>query len=192
MRRFLRVILPLAIVAVIVVIVVAVVTARPALDDDEKAVGTAWGPLATELDARYGDLAQVNDRLRDLTGPVHDLAEETHDELAAWRDSADKSVAARAAIANRIEELRRRLFTTAQASERVRQDDALAAAVATIADQPEPGSAGAYNTAVDAYAKAREGPVIGVLAPVLGYGAIPRFAVVAVVAPAPTTAPAAP
>ena len=179
--RLLRVLLPLVILAVVVGGAVSVLKARPDLQHAEHAVQTAWSPLETELTTRYDTLSKADDALRDLPGPVGDLARTLHTALLRWQ-AARGNAPAGVDAANALEALGRRLVTAARTSDRTRNDPAVVelldryAADTTIATSGPGSAAGAFNHAVAAYEHQRRGPVRAVVARLLGDDNIAAFA----------------
>ena len=181
--RVLVYVLVVAVVAFVVVGAVSVLSARPELNDAKQHVNRTWSPLATELGPRYAQLAQADDELLTLTGPVRTLADHVHSAVNDWNNAkAHGSVAAQVRAANNLEALSRRLVVAARASERVKADPQMTSAVDTFAGDPTFSAAGgittvaAFNQAVKDYEKERNGPVRGVVATVLNAPNIPAFA----------------
>ena len=113
--RVLRVILPLVIVLVVVAGVVAVLSARPDQQRAKRTVDRAWTPLSNDLAQRYLLLTAADEKVRGLSGPVHDLAESVHTALERWQAAATrKSVESKVRAANTLEALGRRLVAAAR------------------------------------------------------------------------------
>jgi len=178
--RFLRVLLPLAIVVAAVAAVLSVVSARPDLQDAKRGVDRAWPPLQAQLQPHYSLLSQADAHLQTVTGPVRTLADQVKDGLARWQSAVESGdVAAQVRAANSLEALSRRLVATARTSPRATGDAGSALAVAAFANGAatvaQGGAVDTFNKAVTAYQKQRRGPVRSVVATMLGDRDIPAF-----------------
>jgi hypothetical protein len=165
------------IVLAVVIAFVAIFTARPDQQDAKRDVGAAWQPLADDLNERYILLVAADNQMRDLPGPVSELADDVHTALQRWtRVKEQESVEPQVRAANTLEALGRRLVAAAQDSQRVQEHQEAKRAVEAFSDAPTPGQrVAAYNAAVRRYAQERRGPIRGVVATMLGHEDIPAF-----------------
>jgi hypothetical protein len=182
-RRILRVVLPLAILAIAVAAAASVLSARPDLRDAERAVERAWAPVALDLTRQYRAIDDADERLRALPGPVHDLAEELHAAVQRWNEAIGQGdVGPQVRAANTVEATRRRLVAAARVSPRVEGDPQAARAVVTLSTDTAGSRVEQFNEAVHRYERERRGPVRRLVAALLGNGHVPAFA------PAPVAA----
>ncbi len=180
--RIARMLLPLLIVAVAVFGIVSVVSARPDLQGAKKHVDQTWVPVREGLTARYVVLKNATDALKQMPGPVRELAGGVDTALTTWQNSANSSVATQVRAANNVEALARRLVTTARASDRVKND----ANASQLIDEYAQNSSlslltlATFNKAVASYERERRGPLRGVVATVLGDDDIPALSPAAI------------
>ena len=181
--RVLRVLLPLAIVIAVVAAAVSLFTARPDLEHAKRGLDRAWTPVATRLGAHYTLLSAADGKLRGLSGPVRELADDVKVAIVRWQGAvASRDVEAQVHAANDLEALGHRLVATARDSRRVRADAGVSAAVEAYATDPAYATAtttaavDAFNRAVNTYEQQRRGPVRAVVASLLGDDDIPAFA----------------
>ena len=174
--RLVRVLIPLAIVALVVAAASSVLSARPDLQKAKRTVDADWSPLAARLDTRYVRLESANAALQQIPGPVSSVFADVEAGLGRWRDArAHGSIAAQVAAANDVEGLARQLVATANASPRLAGDHAVLTAFAPFLTDPTRQStdAIAFNRAVTSYEHGRRGPVRSILAALMSDDAIP-------------------
>ena len=172
--RFVRVLVPVLIVAAVVAAGSSVLSARPDLQKARRNVDASWSSLSGRLDQRYVLLAAVDEKFRPIPGPIHSLVSDVDGALGRWRDArAHSSVASQVHAANDVEGLARRLVATASVSPRVRSNAAALTALGRFLRDPSRGPAGAFNDVVAKYEHERHGPVREVVASVLGDDSIP-------------------
>jgi hypothetical protein len=178
MRR-LRWIVVLVAVLLVVAVVAALVLVRPGLEDGRDRVDRGWTPLRPALIARYDALEDVATALADAGAADRAVTKDLERELARWQRYAVRGPkhtdpATEVAIANSLEELARRVLANLIASQRLRTNEPLQAALQAY-DQaivPEP-EVRAYNRAVRAYEDDRSGFVERIVAGALGYDSRP-------------------
>jgi len=173
--RVVRVLLAVLIAAAVVGAGSSVLSARPDLQKTKHDVDTSWSTLSRQLDTRYVLLAQVDDKLRPIAGPVHALVTDVDTALSRWHDVYGRSdVATQVGAANTLEALARRLVATASASPRVTKNaSALQALSPFLANPARADVANGFNKNVASYEHERRGPVRAVVASILGDDAIP-------------------
>jgi hypothetical protein len=175
--RAVRFVVPLVIVAVLVAAASSVLATRPGIDDAHNKVDASWNALAAELGQRYSLLANADERLGALPGPVAAIALEVDAAITRWQGRRGTApVDEQVAAANTLEALGRRLVVTAAASPAVANDAAAKQALAEYLADQSFAQAGAFNAAVAAYEAERRGPVRRLVASVFGNGSIPAFA----------------
>jgi hypothetical protein len=165
------------VVLAVVIALVAVFSARPDQQDAKRDVGAAWQPLADDLNERYILLVAADNEVRQVPGPVSELADDVHSALQRWRRASERnSIEPQVRAANTLEALSRRLVAAATVSQHVQTDEKAKRAVDAFSSAPTPGARVAtYNAAVRRYAQERSGPVRGLVATVLGHDEIPAF-----------------
>jgi hypothetical protein len=175
--RILRMLLPFVLVLAVVAVGVAVFTARPDQQGAKRNVDRTWTPLANDLKNRYYLLTAADDKVRALSGPVHEIAENVHDALTRWQTVATgRAVESQVFAANTLEALGGRLVAAARDSDRVKANhDATAAVEAFAGDHPSAARVETFNDAVQKYARERRGPVRGLVAGVFGGHDISAF-----------------
>jgi hypothetical protein len=176
--RVVRVLLLVLVAAVVVGAASSVLSARPDLQNAKRDVDTSWSALSGQLSQRYLLLADANQKLQPIPGPIRGLVGDVGAALTNWRDAKEHgAVAAQVKAANNVEGLARRLVATAAVSPRVKSNpDAQKALVKFIGDGSRAGaSAGDFNKSVETYEHERRGPVRAVVASVLGDGTIPAL-----------------
>jgi hypothetical protein len=172
--RVVRVLLAVLVVAAVVAAGSSVLSARPDLQKAKHNVDTSWSTLSGRLDHRYVLLANVDDKIRPIPGPIHALVSDVDGALARWRDvRTHSSVARQVDAANDLEALARRLLATASASPRVKNNTAVLPALGAFLADASRDAATDFNRDVVSYEHERRGPVRTVVASVLGDGAIP-------------------
>jgi hypothetical protein len=172
--RFVRVLLPVLIVAAVVGAGSSVLSARPDLQKAKRNVETSWSSLSGQLDQRYLALQKVDDGLRPILGPMHALVGSVDGAIAHWHDVRGKAgVATQVAAANDVEALARRLVATEAVSPRVKGNATLLQTVAAFLADHTQAAAGDFNKLVTSYEHTRRGPVRAVVAAILGYRSIP-------------------
>ena len=122
--RVVRVLVPVALIAVAVAAVVSVLSARPDLSNARSRVDGAWSQLAPRLDTRYQLLADASTKLSAVQGPVHSVAGGVNTAVVRWRQDRQSHapVADQVRAANDLEATGRQLVATASASPRVKGD----------------------------------------------------------------------
>jgi hypothetical protein len=178
--RVVRVLVPVALIAVAVAAVVSVLSARPDLSNARSRVDGAWSQLAPRLDTRYQLLADASTKLSAVQGPVHSVAGGVNTAVVRWRQDRQSHapVAEQVRAANDLEATGRQLVATASASPRVKGDaPAQAALDAYLSDKALSAAAGSngFNPTVAAYERERRGPVRAVVASMFGDGNIPAL-----------------
>lgn len=172
--------LALALVALVVVaVVVAVVSVQPALSDARDRVDQAWAPLRPALVARYQSLAAVELTLVAAGGQARTVTKDLGVALTQWQHTARvDDPATQAPLANDLEALALRVKANVAASERLRGNVVLGAALASFdrAVVSPPGVA-AYNRVVRDYQQQRSGAVHHLVASVFGFDARPTLAI---------------
>ena len=180
--RWLRIFLPLLLVALVVAAVVLVFSSRNDLRQARGRVNTAWEPLQSQLDSRYDVLhtAFSNDTIRSVPGPFHTIVTQVAFAYQHWRDLEQHhgSVADEVAAANDLEAAGRRLVQAAQQAPRLKGNEGALAAIVAYANNSLPSSAGVvvdFETQVARFQKLRDRPANQLAARVLGYDAIPDY-----------------
>jgi hypothetical protein len=176
--RWLRIFIPLLLVAVLVAGTVLVLTSRSDLQKSRGRVEDAWQPLFHSLDDRYGTLHTAYTAVNTTPGPLKQIVREVSSDYLHWRDLEQHdagNVAAAVEAANALEASGRRLVVAARTAPRLKGDEARLSAVDAFAARPIPDSAGAFDDAVDAYEKLRARPSYTLAARILGYDSIPSF-----------------
>ena len=174
MRR-LRWVVVLVAVLLVVAVVAALLLVRPGLEDGRDRVDQRWTPLRPALSARYDALDGVATALADAGAGERTVTKDLDDTLARWQQYAVRGPkhtdpATEVTIANSLEGLARRVLANLIASEKLRTNEPLQAAVQTY-DQaivPEP-AVRAYNRAVRGYEDDRSGVLERLVAGALGY-----------------------
>jgi hypothetical protein len=175
--RVVRFLLPFAIVLVVVAGVVALFSARPEIENARRDVDEAWTPLAAQLTEQYVRLDAADDKLRGLSGPVSELANDMHDAIGTWQQlQGGDDLAAQVRAANTVESLSRRLVTAAQVSERVKGNKDAEQAILVIAAKDPSDAVTAFNAAVISYEEERRGPVRSIIASATGHERVPVYA----------------
>ena len=174
--RVVRVLLPVLIVAAVVFAGSSVLSARPDLQKAKRNVDTSWAALSGPLSVRYNLLADANQKLQPIPGPIRGLVGDVGAALTNWRDAREHgAVAAQVKAANNVEGLARRLVATAAVSPRVKNDPDAQKALITFIGNGSRAGAVDFNESVKSYEHERRGPVRAVVATVLGDGAIPAL-----------------
>src|SRR5262245_32745053 len=120
--RWLRIFIPLLLVAVLVAGTVLVLTSRNDLQKSRNRVKDAWAPLRSSLDSRYFALRAANDAVRDTPGPLKQIGTDVASDYAHWRDLKDHdptNVVAGVEAANALEADGRRLVIAARKAPRL-------------------------------------------------------------------------
>jgi len=175
--RFMRIFIPLLVIAAIVAGVVVVLTSRSELQSARGRVDATWRPLRTALDARYQTLATANDAVRKTPGPLHQIVVAIDRANRDWGDleANGGSVAAQVTAANRLEALGRRLVVAARAAPRLAGKPALATVGAFATLAPPKSAAAHFAAAVSHYERERDRPARRLAAGILGYKAVPAY-----------------
>jgi hypothetical protein len=176
--RWLRIFVPLLLVAVLVAGTVLVFTSRSDLQSSRRRVDDSWSPLRTALDSRYLTLRTANDAVKNTPGPLKQIAAQVASDYKHWRDLEEHdsgNVAAAVEAANALEAGGRRLVRAARVAPRLQSDQAALSAVDAFAARPIPEPAGAFDDAVHEFEKLRARPSYTLAARILGYDAIPDF-----------------
>jgi len=177
--RWLRIFVPLLLVAALVAAVVLVFSSRSDLSDARGRVDDAWVPLRHQLDSRYDVLhtAFADDALRTVPGPFHAIVQNVAFAYQHWRDleTHDGSVSSEVQAANDLEAAGRRLVYAAHQAPRLKGRQSALDKVDTYASQTTPGDAKQFEAAVARFEKVRSRPANQLAARVLGYDAIPGY-----------------
>jgi hypothetical protein len=177
--RWLRIFVPLLLVAVLVAGVVLVFSSRSDLKDARGRVDAAWEPLHTQLDSRYDVLhtAFTYDPIKTVPGPFHSIVRQAANSYQHWRDleSHNGSVGAEVQAANDLEAAARRLVYAAHQAPRLKGNQAALDKVDAYNAQRIPSTAGDFEIQVARFEKVRSRPVNQLAARVLGYDAIPNY-----------------
>jgi hypothetical protein len=177
--RWLRIFVPLVLVALVVAAVVLVFTSRRDLRDARGRVDEAWAPLRHDLNARYDALhtAFSADAVVGVPGPLHSIVQDAAQAYQHWRDleTHDGSVAAEVAAANDLEAAGRRFVYAAHQAPRLKGNQAALGLADAYAAQAIPTEAKAFDIEVARFQKVRTQPANRLAARVLGYDAIPDY-----------------
>ena len=170
--------LALALVALVVVaVVVAVVSVQPALSDARDRVDQAWAPLRPALVARYQSLAAVELTLVAAGGQARTVTKDLSVALTQWQhDVRVDDPATQAPLANDLEGLALRVKANFVASDRLRGNPGLVAALGAF-DQAvvSPPAVAVYNRAVRDFQQQRSGAVHHLVASLFGFDARPTL-----------------
>jgi hypothetical protein len=181
MLRWLRVFVPVLLVALIVAGVVLVFSSRNDLRNARARVDAAWNPLQKQLDSRYDVLhaAFANDAIRTLPGPFHTIATQVALAYQHWRDLEQHqgTVAAEVAAANDLEAAGRRFVNAAQQAPRLKGNQAALALVDAYANNTLRNAQQVkdFESQVARFQKLRDRPANRLAARVLGYSSIPDY-----------------
>ena len=179
--RWLRIFLPLVLVALLVAAVVLVFSSRNDLRQARARVDASWTPLRDKLDARYAVLhtAFANDSVKSVPGPVHAIVENTATTWQHWRDllTHQGSVADEVATANDLEAAGRRLVHAVRAAPRLQNNQSAQAAITKYANTALPNVTviADFEHQAERFQKLRDRPANRLAARVLGYAAIPDY-----------------
>jgi len=177
--RWLRIFVPLLLVAVLVAAVVLVFSSRSDLKDARGRVDAAWVPLQQDLGSRYDVLhvAFTDDSIKSVSGPFHSIVRQTANSYQHWRDlvAHNGSVAAEVQAANDLEAAGRRLAYAAHQAPRLKGNQPALAKVDAYTAQSIPSTAAKFEIQVARFEKIRSRPVNQLAARVLGYDAIPDY-----------------
>lgn len=172
--------LVLALVALVVVgFVVAVVTVQPGLSDARDRVDQTWSPLRPALVARYRSLAGVELALVAAGGQARTVTKDLGAALTEWQRTARvDDPATQAPLANDLEALALRVKANVAASDRLRGNTGLRAALAAFdVAVVNPPAVATYNQAVREYQQQRSGAVHHLVASLFGFDARPTLVV---------------
>src|SRR3954471_22487821 len=177
--RWLRIFVPLLLVAVLVAAVVLVFSSRSDLKDARGRVDEAWVPLQGDLGSRYDVLhsAFTYDPIKSVSGPFHSIVRQTANSFQHWRDlvTHDGSVAAEVQAANDLEAAARRFVYAAHQAPRLKGNQPALDKVDAYNALTPPSTAGKFEIQVARFEKVRSRPVNQLAARVLGYDAIPDY-----------------
>ena len=175
--RFLRIFVPLLLVAAIVAGAVVVLTSRNDLQRSRKRVDDAWSQLRPALNQRYDALAAANDAVKSIPGPLHQIVDQVGTQYGQWQhlEHDGGSVTSEVVAANDLESLGRRLVLAARAAPRLSTDPAALGKVNTFAALTPPGAATRFDTAVAEFERARNRPARSLAARILGYKSVPAY-----------------
>lgn len=156
---------------------------RGRLDDARSKVDDTWKPLRTSLAQRYFTLAVVDTAFRDAGAGDRAVARDLARLLDQWgrQQNADEIDAdAEAETANRLEGVARRIIAAYNASARLKEKEALVAAIEGFqaATVPTPPLT-AYNDAVRDYQETRDSVLWAPTADLFGYDARPALTLAA-------------
>jgi hypothetical protein len=177
--RWLRIFVPLLLVAVLVAAVVLVFSSRSDLRSERGRVDKQWVPLRKQLDSRYDVLhnAFTDDGIRTVPGPFHAIVQNVAFAYQHWRDleTHDGSTASEVQAANDLEAAGRRLAYAAHQAPRLKGNQSVLSKVDAFASQATPTRAKRFEEEVTKFEKVRNRPVNRLAARVLGYDAIPGY-----------------
>ena len=179
--RWLRVFVPLLLVAVIVAGVVLVFTSRSDLREARGRVDTAWTPLQSQLDVRYDVLHSsfTDGAVRGVPGPLNSIVRNVAMAYQHWRDLGqhDGSVASEVAAANDLEAAGRRFVYAAHLAPRLQGNQSALAAIDAYANNqlPKPETVAKFEAEAAHFEKLRDQPANRLAARVLGYRSIPDY-----------------
>jgi hypothetical protein len=173
--RWLRIFVPLLLVAVLVAGTVLVLTSRSELRDSRSQVDREWDALDRDLDARYDALHRAKEKVKDTPGPLAQIVKDVTSAYAHWTDLErhPRDVADEVAAANQLEAAGRRLVVAANAAPRLEGDEDALAAVDHFAALRLPERTERFNESVAEFEDLRSRPSYTLAARILGYDAIP-------------------
>ena len=177
MRRRLGWLVLALVILVVVAAVVAVVTVRPSLSDARDKVDRAWTPLQAPLVVRYQALGAVDAALVTGGQASRTVTQDLGAELRQWQQVAHANdPAVQTPIANDLEGLAQRVKVNLVVSPHLQALPQLRAALNTFDSAVvNPPAVRAFNSAVDAYQRARTGAIKRLVADVFGFGARPEL-----------------
>ena len=174
--RWLRIFVPLLLVAVLVAGTVLVLTSRSDLQKSRERVDDAWTNLEHDLEARYDALHRANAAVNDTPGPLTQIAKDVTSAYQHWTDLQNhpRGVADEVAAANTLEATGRRLVRAARKAPRLAGNEQALAAVDGFAALrlPERKTAD-FNEQVARFEDLRGRPSYTLAARLLGYDEIP-------------------
>src|SRR3954471_23185686 len=176
--RWLRIFIPLLLVAVLVAGTVLVLSSRSELNKSRGRVDRAWSALHPALHDRYEALHVANEAVKDIPGPLHRIVLEVDGDYSHWHDLEvhdASSLSAEVEAANDLESVGRRLVVAARAAPRLTDNQPALGAVDAFAKLGLPETATAFDDAVSKFEQLRGKPSYTLAARVLGYDAIPSF-----------------
>jgi hypothetical protein len=175
--RWLKIFVPLLLVAVLVAGAVVVFSSRSELQKSRGRVDDAWAELHRDLRVRYDALHTANDAVKDVTGPLGKIRREVADDYVRWRDldERDGSVASEVEAANALESSGRRLVFAALAAPRLKGNQEKLGKIDAYATLPLPDSAANFEAAVTKFEELRARPSYSLAARILGYDSIPDY-----------------
>jgi hypothetical protein len=174
--RWLRIFIPLLVIAAVVAGVIVVLTSRSELQSARRQVNLTWSPLRTELDTRYKVLAAANAAVNDVPGPLHLIVAQVATASNEWHDllANGGSVGAEVTAANKLEALGRRLVQAARKAPRLRGKGELAT-INDYASSAPPRGITPFEAAVSHYERERNRPARRLAASILGYKSVPAY-----------------
>jgi hypothetical protein len=177
--RWLRIFVPLLLVAVLVAAVVLVFSSRSDLKDARGRVDSSWVPLRRQLDSRYDVLhtAFADDAIRGVPGPFHAIVQNVAFAYQHWRDleTHNGSTSSEVQAANDLEAAGRRLVYAAHQAPRLKGNKPALDKVDAFRSQTTPSTAKAFELDAAHFERVRSRPVNQLAARVLGYDAIPDY-----------------
>ena len=173
--RWLRIFVPLLLVAVLVAGTVLVLTSRSDLQKSRDRVDASWQGLQPSLNSRYAALHKANDAVKDIPGPLNEIVKEVAADYRHWGDleAHPQGVADEVAAANALEAAGRRLVVAAHKAPRLAGNEAVLGQVDAFAQRQMPEQAAAFNALVAKFEDLRARPSYTLAARILGYDAIP-------------------
>jgi hypothetical protein len=173
--RWLRIFVPLLLVAVLVAGTVLVLTSRSDLQSSRGRVDEAWDALDQSLDARYDALHSAKEKVKETPGPLAQIVKDVTSAYAHWVDLErhPRDVADEVAAANALEAIGRRLVVAARAAPRLKGNEDALAAVDHFAALRLPERTATFNETVAEFEDLRSKPSYTLAARILGYDAIP-------------------
>src|SRR5690349_17858113 len=133
--RWLRIFVPLLLVAVLVAGTVLVLTSRSDLQKSRARVDDAWEQIHGSLDSRYAALHKANDAVKETPGPLKQIVKDVASAYLHWTDleAHPQGVADSVTAANALEADGRRLVVAAHKAPRLAGNEKALAAVDAFA-----------------------------------------------------------
>ena len=174
--RWLRIFIPLLVIAALIAGVIVVLTSRSELQSARRQVNATWGPLRGELDKRYTVLEAANAAAKNVPGPLHLIVTQVDTAAKDWHDLVTNggSVGAQVTAANKLEALGRRLVQAARKAPRLQGKTELTTINNYASSEPPRGIA-PFEEAVSRYERERNRPARRLAASILGYKSVPAY-----------------
>jgi hypothetical protein len=173
--RWLRIFVPLLLVAVLVAGTVLVLTSRSDLQKSRDRVDQEWEGLNRSLNARYDALHRANAAVKSTPGPLQQVVKDVTSAYAHWTDLEEhpRGIADEVAAANALEAAGRRLVVAANQAPKLEGNETVLAAVDRFAALRLPEGTAAFNEQVAKFEDLRARPSYSLAARILGYDEIP-------------------